>query len=285
MHPPEPLPAAVSNTETSAQRARGEAYLDVVFRENGPRGPASQLADLRMSGSLKLLFPRHVGPLDAVFLNSAGGVTGGDAFSLSASVRESAALRLTSQAAERIYRAVPGQIGRVSSRCTLEPNASLNWLPQETILFDGAALDRSLSIDMAASSKLLACEALIFGRTAMGERVNALHLRDRIDLRVDGKLIFADRLKLDGDAHQKLQHMVVTNGALAVASVILAAPGAIGKLDAVRHLLPQTCGASALSDNLVFMRFCAESGYALRQTLIPVLHLLSGADLPRPWMI
>ena len=267
----------------NAQRAKGCAHLCVTHHP-GPQ-PKSKLSDLRMSGSLKLLFPRSDGPLDAVFLNSAGGVTGGDAFALSAKAEEGASLHLSSQAAERIYKAVPGQTGRIVNKLSVGPCGELHWLPQETILFDAAALDRSLSIEMASSARVLACEVLLFGRTAMGENVGDLRLNDKIDLRVDGKLVFADRLSIQGDAQGQLQHMTVSSGGRAVGSVIFAAPGAAGMLDAVRSLLPISCGASALSEDLVFLRLCAPDGYELRQTLIPVLRLLSGGDLPRPWMI
>lgn len=267
------------------QRAKGRAHLHVVPRTEDEPRTGSKLADLRMSGSLKLLFPRHDGPLDAVFLNSAGGITGGDAFDLSAKVDKDASLRLSSQAAERIYKAMPGQVGQVNNRLEIAADASLYWLPQETILFDDAALDRRLDISMASTSRLLACEVLLFGRQAMGEIVQNLCLNDRIDLRVDGELVFADRLRIRGNAQEHLNHAAVTSGGLAVGSVIFAAQGASGMLDAVRALLPISCGASALSEDLVFLRLSAPDGFELRQILIPVLRLLSGGDLPRPWMI
>ncbi len=277
-----------SNAQPSvqAQRAKGHAHLSVVRRDTLSESKlTSKLRDLRMSGSMKLLFPRSDGTFDAVFLNSAGGVTGGDSFSLSAEVDQGATLRLSSQAAERIYRAMPGQTGQVVNTLRAEASSNLYWLPQETILFDQAALDRTLSIDMASSAKVLACEVLLFGRTAMGERVRDLRLTDKIDVRVDGKLVFADRLRIHGDAQAQLQHMTVADGGLAVGSVVFAASGAAGMLDAIRALLPISCGASALNEDLVFLRLCASDGFELRQTLIPVLRLMTGGDLPRPWMI
>ena len=78
-----------------------------------------------MSGSSKLLFPRAKDALQAVYLNSSGGVTGGDAFEIEARAQENAHLVMTTQAAERIYRALPGETGRVDTRLTLEPGARL----------------------------------------------------------------------------------------------------------------------------------------------------------------
>ncbi|MBV2361704.1 urease accessory protein UreD [Thalassococcus sp. CAU 1522] len=239
-----------------------------------------------MSGSAKLLFPRNADEsLAAVFLNTAGGVTGGDAFHLTASAEAGASLTLTTQAAERVYRALPDETGLVRTRLSCAEGATLHWLPQETILFDGAALDRHLSIDMAGDASLLACEVLVFGRAAMGEDVRDLRLRDRIDLRRDGRLCFADRLQLTGDAATALRRPFVADGARAMGSVVFAAPGAAHRLEGLRAGLPPQAGVSALHDDLVFLRATAADGFALRGLLIPLLARLSGAELPRPWMI
>ncbi|MFW2542396.1 urease accessory protein UreD [Primorskyibacter sp. 2E107] len=263
------------------QRARGAAFLSVR-----PRDGRSVIGDLSMSGSSKLLFPQGRGTmLDAVYLNSSGGVTGGDDLSLGADVLPGGALRMTTQAAERIYRAAPGAPGRVVTRLTAAADAQLIWLPQETILFDGAALDRSLSIDLARGARLLASEVLIFGREAMGERVRSLHLRDRIDLRIGDAHVFADRLRLNGDAARILDCRGTASGMIAVASVLCAAPGVASRLDALRAGLPETAGASALHDDLVFMRLLAPDGFELRRSLVPLLTDLAGTALPRPWML
>jgi urease accessory protein len=244
------------------------------------------LSDLHMSGSAKLMFPRaRSGTLDAVFLNSAGGVTGGDVFSLAATLGPATDLRMTTQAAERVYRAVPGAPGRVETRLTLGAGARLFWLPQETILYDGGALDRRLRVEMAPDARLLACETLLFGRGAMGETVRQLHLRDRIDLAVDGQTVFADRLRLDGDAQAQLDLAGVAGGARAMASLLLAGPGAAARLETIRAGLPDTAGASALSETRVFVRLLARDGFALRASLVPLLRMLAQADLPRPWLL
>ncbi|GGG73553.1 urease accessory protein UreD [Salipiger pallidus] len=263
-----------------AQRARGRARIGVKLR-----GTRSVISDLHMSGSSKLLFPRPKDALQAVYLNSSGGVTGGDAFDIAARVEPGAHLVMTTQAAERIYRAMPGEPGRVRTEAVLEDGARLDWLPQETILFDGAALDRSLRFDMPANARLLACEALIFGRHAMGEAVHDLRLRDRIELHRDGRLVLADRLHLAGDAAETLARSGVADGAHAMATVVFAALGASAQVDCLREMLPRTAGVSALADDLLLIRMVSVDGFALRGHLAPVLRHLSGADLPRPWMI
>lgn len=257
----------------------------MVRARPGPRG-GSALADLHIAGSLKALFPRPSDDaLQVVLLNTAGGVTGGDTFDTDITAEAGARVTATTQAAERIYRAAPGSIGRVQTRLTVAPGASLSWLPQETILFDGAALDRDLRIEALGDARVLLCETLVFGRTAMGEVVRQLHLRDRIDVYVEGELVFADRLRLMGDAQALLDRPGVTAGGLAVASVVLLAPGAAARAKALRAQLPQTCGVSAISDSLLFLRLIAQDSFVLRQVLMPVLADLSATQLPRPWMI
>lgn len=282
---------ATPRPEVLPQRARGAAQVSARLRRSAGLSDAgdairpSVIGDLSMSGAAKLLFPRSRGPLQAVYLNASGGITGGDDFALNAEAEENAHLVLTTQAAERIYRAMPGEPGRVRTRLTLRDGARLDWLPQETILFEGSALDRSLSIDMPANARLLACETLVFGRPAMGEKVHDLRLVDRIDLRIDGRLAYADRLRLMGDADATLARSGVASGAGAMATVIHAAPGAAASVEALRKMLPETAGVSALTDDLVALRILSVDAFVLRGHLGAVLRFLSGAALPRPWMI
>ncbi len=268
------LPAA-------AQRARGTALLTARCRDG-----RTVLEDLHQAGSSRLLFPRARGSmLPVVWINTSGGLTGGDRFEARFEAGAEARLSLTSQAAERIYRALPGEPGRVATTLRIAAGARIDWLPQETILFDHAALDRKLRIVMARDATLLAAETLIFGRAAMGELVRSLYLRDRIDLCIDGRLAFADRLRLDGDARANLSRRFVADGCGAMASVILAAPGASRHLARLRDLVPETGGVSALEGDLLFLRLLARDGFEMRRCLVPILRHLGGGELPRPWML
>ena len=280
------IPYDTASLETSRpgaapQRARGHAKL-VVRR----RDAQSVISDLAMSGSAKLLFPRRsTSSLDAVMLNTAGGITGGDRFSYAATVEGGASVTLTTQAAERIYRASPGAPGQVRNHLEVADGATLHWLPQETILFDASALDRELSVTLAPGGRLLACECLIFGRKAMGEDVRQVYLRDRMDLRQNGKLVFSDRLRLDGDAQTQLDLAAVAGGARAMASVLIARPGASALIETLRQMLPECAGASAITEDLVFLRIVAPDGFMLRETLVPVLQELADGPIPKTWMI
>ncbi|MDU8912029.1 urease accessory protein UreD [Aestuariicoccus sp. MJ-SS9] len=276
-----PFDAPPKTPAVAPQRAHGVARLTARRR-----GPVSVIDGLRQSGAFKLLFPRpRDTALDAVFLNTSGGITGGDRFALTAGAEAGAHLRLTSQAAERIYRAMPGVPGQVRTVLSAESGARIDWLPQETILFEGAALDRTLRIELAAEARLLACETLVFGRAAMRETVRDLRLTDRIDVLREGRLVWADRLRLEGDAQASLDRRFVAAGAQALATLVWAAPGAAERVGALRSLLPESGGASAVLPDLVVLRLAAPDSFELRRHLIPVLQHLSGAALPRPWMI
>ncbi len=255
------------------------------------RDDLSVLDDFRLSGSSRVLFPHAnriraaEAPLEAVMLNTAGGVTGGDRFQITAEARAHSHLTLTTQAAERIYRSVDNAPGKVTTQLNLADHARLDWLPQETILFEGAALQRRLCVDMAASARFLMVEPLIFGRTAMGETIHNAHLSDHITIRRDNALLFADRMHLSDDAQAQLDRPAIGGGARAMATLLLAAPDAGLFLEPLRTLLPATGGASLIRDGLLFARILAKDGHILRQSLLPALTLLHGASLPRTWML
>ncbi len=235
---------------------------------------------------MKVCFPRaRKGSVTAVLVNTAGGVTGGDQFSFTAHAGAGTRLTLTTQAAERTYRAQPGETGQITNRLTLGAGAQLNWLPQETILFQGSSARRSLTVDMASDARLCLAEPLVFGRAAMGEVLTNVTFRDRIDVRRDGKPLYLDSLTLQGDVAAHLARPTIANGAGAMVSIVYAAPDAEVRLDAARSLLPDTAGASLIQDGLLVVRILAADSHDLRISLIPILTLLSNDTLPRPWMI
>jgi len=270
--PTHPLTAG----DAAQPRAIGAVRLGV-----DPRG----LVDLRQQGSLKCLFPRG-GPAgtDAVLLNTAGGITGGDRFAVTAEALPGARLTISTQAAERAYRSRDGA-GRIDTDLTLGAGARLDWLPQETILFEGCDLTRRLRVDMDAGATALLCESVIFGRRAMGERLTAARLRDRWELRRAGQLVYADAWAFGGDLEDRLDRAGQGGGHRAFASVILAAPGAGAQVAPLRARLPATGGVSEICEDIVALRLLAPDGFALRAALLPCLELLAGRGLPKVWRL
>lgn len=241
---------------------------------------------MRQEGSLKLLFPRTSSrDLQGVLINTAGGITGGDRFEVNARAEIGTKLTLTTQAAERAYRVLDGQVGHVTTTVDITKDASLNWMPQETILYDGCALDRKIRINMASGARLLFVEPVIFGRSAMGEEVTDGYFADRVELRRSDDLVYLDTTRFHGDISEQLRRPSIANGAAAMVSVIYVSPNAAALLPRIRAMLPVTAGASLLHDDVLVLRGLANDSLALRGFLLPILKCLSGAELPRPWMI
>ncbi len=275
--------AALTRTPVDAAPPRAVGGLRLLVNQG--RG-ASHIKTLRQSGSLKALFPRPVGAaLEAVFLNTAGGLTGGDRMQIEAEVEAGAHLTLSSQAAERAYRAAKDDRARVTLALKVGPGARIDWLPQETILYDGAALDRNLQADLARDGRLLLVEPIIFGRAAMGETVRSGLLRDHWRVRRAGELVFADVLRLQGDIAATLTRAGIAGGAGAMASVLYVGPDAAARLTGLRQLLPDTAGCSLIREGVLFSRMLAGDGFALRAVLIPAVEYLSAAPLPKVWRL
>lgn len=261
------------------QRARGAGRI--VVAADGRR---TRLVRLFQDGCGKIRLPRDARAegLEAVLINSSGGLTGGDHMEWLATVGDGARLTVSTQACEKVYRARDGQ-AQQRVGLILGEGARLDWVPQETILFDGGALSRRLEADLAAGARLLAVEAVILGRTAMDETVRHGVLRDRWRIRREGRLVFADDLRLDGPIADLAVRAPVLAGGRAFASLLLMDEDAPRFLAPLRAALGGHGGASAF-DGKLFARVVAPDGFALRQALLPALEVLrDGAPLPRVW--
>jgi urease accessory protein len=250
------------------QRSQGRVDLAV-----GARG----LKRLREEGAAKVRLPP--GSNEAILINTSGGLAGGDQFAVSVTAGRDAVLSLTTQAAERCYRTL-GPPALVHAQCMAEDGSRLFWLPQELIIYDGASLERRLEADVAASSRFLAVETLVFGRQASGETVRSAVIKESWRIRREGRLVFAEEFGFDGALPKSL---ATFDGAAALATVVLVAEDAEEQLEATRQLLNEAGGASAWNGKLV-ARLLAPDGFGLRKTLVPLLRRLAGPQgLPRIW--
>ena len=188
---------------------------------------------------------------------------------------------LTSQACERVYRST-GEDAAVSARLIVGVGARLDWLPQETILYEGARLRRSIEVDLAPDATFCAVEAVILGREAMGEGARGARFSDRWRVRRDGRLVHAEATRIDTDPLAR-DGLSLLAGANAFATIVYLGADAGRRLDAVRAMLTGHAGASAIGERLV-VRALAESGLALRKITAPIVASLSSAGaLPRLW--
>lgn len=220
----------------------------------------------------------------AILLNTGGGIAGGDSHTISITGQPNTVLTISTQSAERIYRAgTTDSPARITTRIRIEAAASVEYLPQETILFDQSALTRRLHIDLTGSSRYLGVETLIFGRAAMGETVNRLDLSDIIELYRDGTLIFRDALKPPNPFTGAARRAMLGNAA-GLATILLAAPDAVGQLDTVRLALGDAQAGASVWNGLLLVRILAQTGTALRGLVVRVLDVLRGGRaMPRNW--
>jgi len=265
--------------ELPAQRALGRLSLE--FQHAGGQTRPRRLYQL---GCLKVLLPRpaEADSAEAVSLNISGGIAGGDTLATDIVLDDNARLIMASQAAERIYRAV-AEPARIGTSLVIGAGARLDYLPQETILFDGFGLERSLRIDMDETSQFLGVESLVFGRAAMGETIHRGWLRDSVTLCRNGRLVLQDATRLDGDIAAILARQAVAGGAAALATLIYAAPHAAEVLPGLRAALAPFGAASAVA-GLVFARILAPDAYSLRSCLRAALGVCrDGRPLPKVW--
>jgi len=263
----------------AANRARGAVHFDVALRDG-----VTRRGTLHESGSLRVRFPSPEDTgLSAVLVNTAGGIAGGDRFDIGIAAAEGARLTLTTAAAEKVYRA-PGAAAELNIGLKVASSAHLSWLPQETILFDRARIARSIDIDLQAGASLLLCEIAVFGRAAMGETMRRGSFVDRWRLRRDGRLVFAETVRLDGEIGSKLARPAIAGGAGAVATVLVV-PGDESLVARIRDTCASLSGEVGLSawNGFAMARFCAQDASRLRADVMAVL-AATGAQLPRLWL-
>jgi len=272
------VPAASAlNRIFAANRAAGHIALEV-----SAQGGVTRRVRVGEDGPLRVRFPRPDSSiLEAMIVNTAGGITGGDRHRLDISLGHGARLAVTTAAAEKVYRSL-GPPADIGVRLRAEAGAQLRWLPQETILFDRASLRRRIEVDLIGDASLLMAEAVVFGRSAMGEQVRHGLLSDHWRFRRDGRLVFAETARLDGPIAERLGESAVANGTAAIATV-LASP--VGEAAVERVRASSFFGEVGISawNGLAVARLCAKDGAGLRGDLAAVLTALGG-ELPRLWL-
>jgi urease accessory protein len=235
------------------------------------------LRRFRESGAAKARFP--AGADEAILINTGGGLAGGDRFEVDIRVDGRAGLTVSTQAAERVYRTL-GPAAKVTTSLEVSNGASLTWAPQETILFDGSALERRLHARLHGTARFFAVEATILGRPASGEVVRHVNFRDRWRIWRDGALLHADDVALDGPPPVSPATLA---GAGAMATVLLVGNDTEALCGGALAFLGPHCGVSAWNGKLV-ARCLARDGFELRKTLIPLLQFLGQGDtLPKVW--
>lgn len=282
----------LAQAKKNMQRSVGAAKIAFKTR-NGQ----TVLDDLYQQGSAKLRFartePNRI--TEAVLINTSGGMTGGDKFDVNVKWGDNTTAIVTTQAAERHYKSL-GDVATINNNLEVANNACGQWLPQESIMFDGAAYTRNTNIELKQNSKLLAVESSLFGRQAMGEIVTSGQVTERWQIHREGKLIFADAFGLKGDIAKQLAKPAISNGNTAISTIIYVGDDAAELRDQINAQIEAntTIGRATIFNGILLIRLFATNGKDLRQSIMKILNktlvkLTKGADninlLPRVWLM
>jgi urease accessory protein len=252
-------------SDKDLQRADGCGRLVLSGSENGTR-----IEDVFERSPIRIMFPRtgHRAVEEAVLINTAGGVAGGDRLECSVSALPGASIAVTSQAAEKVYRALH-EPARVATRLKARESAKLAWLPQETIVFNRARLHRTTEIELFAGAELLALEWLVLGRAAHGEVVDSGNISDSWRVKRDGRLIWADSFRIADDIFPHLQRKALLSNCNAIATLIYFGPCLDKRLDFLREIIASLgCNCAAtLVIGLIVVRFAAKESSDLKLAL------------------
>lgn len=280
-------PAPRAGDGQGLQRAYGRGRIRLAQRLGH-----TVIRECYQHAAIRVRWPRPEpgAPCEAVVINTAGGLTGGDDLALDIVAQRGTHAVIVTQAAEKVYRASHNAApATMATRLSLHAGARLEWLPQEAILFDGSRLMRSLDVEMAEDAALIAVECVVLGRAARGETVRSARFLDRWRIRRGERLVYAEGLRLDGDAPVLMAARAAGRGAIAMASLVVISPEAEGRIDHARDLVTHAvasgldAGASA-HDGMLVMRLAGCDPFRLRRQLVSILEALRG-PLPRAWAI
>ena len=269
------------------QRARGE--LTLTFAADGG---TTRIGELYQTDPCRVLtpVPDPGEPQTAMLITTAGGLTGGDSLRLAVTVKSGADALCTPQAAEKIYRSADDGAADIDLALTVEAGARLEWLPQEMILFDGARLKRQIRIELSAGARLLAGDITVFGRSARGERFSRGFLLDRWQVRREGRLIWTDATRLDGDPLTSIDHPAGFDGAAAQALILYQGPEAEASRDLARTAAQAEAmqAGATLMEGLLLVRLLDCDAARLRRHFAKLWSVLRPgmgrqAHMPRHW--
>jgi urease accessory protein len=248
--------------------------------------------DIFQRAPIRIMFPRATGGAveEAVLINTAGGIAGGDRLQCDVTALPNACIAVTSQAAEKVYRAL-NEPARIATRLNVCEAAKLAWLPQETIVFNCGRVSRETDIKLCSGAELLALEWLVLGRAAHGDEMVGGYITDSWRIRKDGRLIWADSFRLADEMFAHLHRKALLSNCRAVATLVYFGPGLDRRLELVREIAPSPechCAATSVG-GLVVVRFAANESSALRGALRSLLQQFSGElrsgpfRMPKMW--
>jgi urease accessory protein len=278
-----PAPHPEFSSDRKLQRARGFCRMVLGGSQKGTR-----IVDVYQQSPIRILFPRTSGVRveEAVLLNTAGGVAGGDWLETNITAMEEASIAVTTQAAERVYRAL-AESAHIVTTLKARDTARLAWLPQETIVFNRARVSRVTHIDISSGVELLALEWLVLGRAAYGETLSAGKVTDHWRVVKDGKLVWADGFRITDEVLPHISRKALLSDCTSIATLIYSGTEIGTLLALVRDIassLPCNCAATLVSE-LMIVRFAARTSYDLRTAVSIVLAAFGGGSSQSPFRV
>jgi urease accessory protein len=267
--------------DVDLERASGAGRIVLAGERTGTR-----IVDIYQKFPVALMLPK----IDdhpckqVVVINSSGGVAGGDRLEVEVAALNHASVSITTQAAEKIYRALD-RPARISTRLKAFESARLAWLPQETIVFDGARIVRQTEIDLSPGAEIIALEWLVFGRIESGEEVLSGYILDSWRIRLDGRLVWADGFLVAGETFAHLHRKALLSGWKAVGTLIYFGRCLDARLEILREIaasLDCQCAATIVGA-IIVVRVAAEASADLKQGLRSLLDRFSLELGPGPF--
>jgi urease accessory protein len=269
-------------SDSDLQRADGCGRLVLRGSEKGVR-----IVDLFQRSPIRVMFPRVGCAIEeAVLINTAGGIAGGDRLDLGVTALADASIAVTTQAVEKVYRAL-NEPARIVTTLQVCEGAKLAWLPQETIVFDWGRLSRQTEIELSSGAELLALEWLVLGRAAHGEEMVGGHITDSWRVRRDGRLIWADCFRVTDEVFPHLFREALLSNSKAIGTLVYFGPHLDARLDYLRDIaasLNCDCRATAVG-GLTIVRFAATASYDLRLAVRNFLQQFSRELRPGPFRV
>jgi urease accessory protein len=276
---------------TAHQAANWHASLHLQFAR---AGNATRLARRSHSGPLrvqKALYPEGESVCHAIVIHPPGGVAGGDSLSIEVQLAAGAHALLSTPGAAKWYRA-NGKLSRQALRLSAGTGATIEWLPQESIFYNQAQVLLDQQVELAAGASFIGCDIACFGRRAAGESFTSGSVRQHMQIRLDGKLIWSEQGGVTGEGPLMASPLGLAGHSVCVTLVAVGKPADAALLAALRAIGPALeldIGVSQLKSLLVLRCLCDDSEVARKLVMAAWAllrpHLLGGraAQVPRIW--
>jgi urease accessory protein len=287
------LPATLPDAPTAATTP-WQATLQLRFARRVGEHGGTVLEHSRHQGPLRIqkaLHPEGSTLCHAIVLHPPGGIAGGDQLAIDIELGADAQALLTTPGAGKWYRSA-GALAEQRINLTVRRGATLEWLPQESIVFSGAQARMRTTVALEMGARYIGIDTLCLGRRASGETFSRGQLHLATDIRLAGQTLWRERGCLDGGS--VLLDSPIGLAGFSVCSTVIAAGGDVSAdtLAACRQATPTEAGANfgvTALPKLFVGRYLGHSAEAARAWFVELWRALRpsfvGRDMvvPRIW--